>query len=558
MRVFQIVLWLFCTACQLTAAPTPAATVHIPMRDGLELTADLFYPAGSVITNEYPCILIRLPGGRKAESWLHLAELAQHGYVVAIQDTRSALDPEGKTMPYVSDGWGVHQDGLDTVNWLASSSFTNGVIGTLGFSAGGVTQLMMAPTAPPALKCQYIGQAAGSPYHHAIFAGGQFQKNQVETWLSYYAPHSSVIESVKQQPFYNQFWQFVDSVSMSHQVEVPAVHYGGWYDPFLQGTIDAFVARQQYGKEGAKGCQKLLIGPWTHAWPLDMTLGEYPIPENGRHAPLDISARRWFDHYLKGIENHIAEVPEVTYYVMGPVDGSPSSGNIWRHSDVWPVPAVEVPFYLTADKALADKIQSKDDVVQFVCDPSNPVPSIGGRNLFLPSGPRDMRSIEARSDVLVFTTKPFEEDTEVTGNLLVKLFFTSNVPDADISVRMSDVYPDGKSLLVAEGIVRTGVIPARAVAKNTPKEVAIDLWSTSLVIAKGHAIRISISGSDYPHFEKNLHGALPGDPPVIAKNTIHLGPDYPSRLILPVVRKGNTWLTAPQPEDQAGASETEL
>jgi len=539
-----MILLLVAGLCQLHAAshPNPSTTVHIPMRDGTELTADLYYPSESIITNEYPCILVRLPAGRKAASWLPLTHLSQHGYVVALQDTRSALDEEGKTFPYFSDGWDEQQDGLDTINWLASSSFTNGKIGTAGYSACGMTQLMLAPTAPPALKCQYVGQAGGSLYHHAIFIGGQLQKNQVETWLGLYASDPSVIKHVLSQPIYNDFWQKVDAVSQSHLVNTPAVHYGGWFDPFLEGTIETYAARQTNGCEGCRQAQKLLIGPWTHFWPLDYPLGEYPVPENGKAPPIDISATRWFDFYLKDAPNGAADLPTVTYYVMGPADGSPSSGNVWRHSDSWPVPAINTTLFLTADNKLHGQKSTNEKVFAYVSDPENPVPTLGGRNLFIPSGPIDQRPIENRKDVIVFTGDPLQDDVEVTGKIIAKLFFAADTPDTDIAVRLTDVYPDGKSLLVAEGYVRTGIIHKDKDFKN-PQEVSIDLWSTSQVFAKGHSIRVSIAGSNYPRYEKNIHN---DSSPANCK--VSVGGAYPSCVVLPTVRRGKQWLVTPQPE----------
>lgn len=534
---FLVLLWVLLFSFELAANEKieHSATVHIPMCDGTELTADLYYPPGADISNEFPCILLRLPGGRKAVPWIQLASLAKEGYVVAIQDTRSALDKEGKTVPYFSDGWDVHQDGFDTVNWLAASSFTNGKIGTIGFSAAGITQILLAPTAPPALKCQYIGQAPASLYHHAIYPGGRFQKNQVEIWFSYYAPHPSVLEVVKFHSIYNDFWQRVDSLLLSHQIEVPALHYGGWFDPFLQGTIDAFTARQLEGGKGAKGNQKLLIGPWNHYWPQDLSLGDFQVPENGRQAPMDVSAKRWFDYYLKGIENDVTEIPPVTYFVMGPFDGQPSTGNVWRHADNWPIPAVEIPLYLTADSGLSEKLGDEESSFPYESDPENPVATIGGRNLFLPSGPKDQHAKEEREDVLVFTTAPLEEDLEVTGRLVLKLYLESNVADIDVAACLTDVYPDGRSILIAEGLASLGVFDQQ---KGLRQEMIVDLWSTSLVFAKGHSIRISIAGSNYPKYEKNAQkvSAKSGD------CRIFVGKKTPSCLLLPVVRKGTSWL----------------
>jgi predicted acyl esterase len=542
MRAFKVLLYscFLSFSLNVNAKLEPSVIVHVPMRDGLELTTDLYYPAGSSITDDYPCILLRLPGGRKAEPWVHLSEMANEGYVVAIQDTRSALDKDGKTLPFFSDGWEVHQDGYDTVNWLAASSFTNGKIGTLGYSAAGITQLLLAPTAPSALKCQYIGQAPSSLYHHVIYPGGNFQKHAVELWFGYYAPHPSVLETVKTNSTFNELWKTVDALPHADKVEVPSLHFGGWFDPFIQGTIDGFNARQSKGAEGAKGKQKLLIGPWNHYWPHDLSMGDYKVPVNGQTPPLDLSSKRWFDYYLKDEKNDVSETPPVTYFVMGSFDGSSSSGNVWRHTDVWPVPAVETPFYLTGERMLSEKLGTKDVSFDHRHDPENPVLTIGGRNLFLPSGPKDQRPNEEREDVLVFTTAPLEEDLEVTGRLLVKLFLETKVPSVDVAVHLTDVYPDGKSLLVAEGTSHWEVAD---VQKSKPQEVVVDLWSTSFVFAKGHSIRISIAGSNYPRFENNSYKITTG----AEGCKLLCGKNTPSCVLLPIVRKGTNWLAGEKP-----------
>ncbi|MEC7840267.1 MAG: CocE/NonD family hydrolase [Chlamydiota bacterium] len=521
----------------------PDFTVMIPMRDGTELPTDLYFPDGN--TNNLPCILMRCPAGRKAFPWRNYAKLAKYGYIVAIQDTRSALDSEGKTIPYWADGWGQEKDGFDTIEWLAKSDFTDGNVGTIGFSAVGITQQMLAPTAPPSLKCQYIGVAAGSIYHHAAFPGGQLLKNQVEGWLGYYAKDPSVYNYLCNQPHYNDFWSSFDTISMAHEVTSPAIHYGGWFDIFIQGSLDSFVARQTKGKEGARGKQKLIIGPWTHHWPDTISLGDFKVPENAREMPAAFSPKRWFDHYLKGIENRVDELPAVTYYVMGPFDGSPSSGNVWRTANHWPVPSVKQSIFLTEDYSLSSKQTSKRDVeFSYEYDPDNPVPTIGGRNLFIESGPKDQRKIEERDDVLVFTSQAVEEDVEITGHILGKLYFSSDSSDTDVVMRFSDVYPDGKSILIADSIFRTGLLyhghhEAIEHDSKVPVEVNLDFWSTSIVIAKGHKLRVTVSSSNYPRFERSSnHGGVTklSIKPITAHNKLHVGSKYPSRIILPVVR----------------------
>ncbi len=515
----------------------PHITVEIPVRDGVKLPTDIYLPSENA--RGLPCILVRAPNGRKSH-WALYAPLAKEGYAVAIQDTRSCLDPEGKSMPYMTDGWGQLQDGYDTVQWLATSPYTNGKIGTVGISAQGITQLLMAPSNPPNLVCQHVGVAAASIYDQALYAGGQLRKQQVEGWLGYYAPHPSVLQFVMVQHTYNDFWKEYDTAKAADRVHVPAVHHGGWYDTFLQGTIDAFVSRQEHGGEGARGRQKMIIGPWTHWWPDSLALGDFIIPDLGQHPPVDYSPKRWFDYHLKGIENGIDDIPTVTYYVMGPFDGSPSSGNVWRIADTWPPKAKATPFFLAESGKLLESLPDTGKVA-FQYDPANPTPTLGGRNLFLKAGPCDQRPIEGRSDVVVFSTEPLTKDVEVTGHVRAQILFASEQQDTDVVVRLSDVYPDGRSILIVDGIRRLGdVVPHDfAVGKTQgPRQIDVDLWSTSIVFAKGHRIRISISSSNYPRYDKNPNvprEMVGAEAPQVANNSVYFGGVHGSRIILPIV-----------------------
>lgn len=534
---FVFTVFTFQSICGESLAPS--LTIEVPMRDGLMLPTDIYLPP---TPGKAPGILLRVPAGRKAMPWVEYANFSRHGYVVAIQDTRSVIDPDGKTFPYLTDGWGKLQDGYDAVEWLANSEYTNGKVGTLGFSAAGITQLLLAPAAPPSLKCQYIGIAPASLYHHVVYPGGQVCKNQVEGWLGMYAKDSGVLGVVVNNPLYNPFWASLNTMSVAHKVQAPGLHYTGWFDPFVQGTIDAFVTRQDQGGPGALGNQKLLVGPWSHYYPLVMKLGDFNVPSQGLAPPHDTSAESWFDYYLRGNPNGVSELPNVIYYVMGPFDGSPSSGNVWRTSNVWPVPADNRSLYLTCDNTLQETNPTREKGLAYSYDPQDPIHTVGGRNLFLESGPKDQRPLEARKDVLVFTSDPLSDDLEVTGQVVSKLFFSSDQPDTDVVVRLTDVYPDGRSILIAEGIHRTGPkhCTEREHKLNSPHEIEVDLWSTSIVFAKDHKIRISISSSNFPRHEKNANVGLTGSHSgnyAVANNCFYLGGKYPSRLILPVVKR---------------------
>lgn len=533
MSAFRIFLGFFIVLFQSFSVvwaeegfPKPDTTIMLPMRDGTKLPTDLYLPAAD--DEKFPCLLIRSPTGRNTSSIQASISLAKFGYAIAVQETRSSLDRDGKTLPYYSDGWGEEKDGYDTVEWLANSQFTNGKIGTIGNSALGITQLMLAPSAPPSLKAQYIVVAPASLYHHAIYPGGQVCKNQVEGWLGLHAKDPSVMSFLRNQPTYNSFWMNFDTVPVASSIKVPAIIMGGWYDTFIQGTIDSFLARQNHGGVGAKGRQKLIIGPWFHMWPSTMKLGDFEVPLAGRTPPVDISPKRWFDFYLKGVQNGTDDIPAVMYYVMGPFDGTSSSGNVWRQTDVWPVPAKLTSYYLAASQKLTTEWIGLDKAHTFdyAYNASDPVPTIGGSNLFLESGPKDQSSIEKRADVLVFTSEPLKHDLEVTGKLLAKLYVSSDLSQVDVAVRLTDVYPDGRSILLTDGL-RHSSIEANA----KPQEIEVDLLSTSVVFAKGHCIRISVSASNYPRFDK---------PEVadgkIIKCQLHTGGACRSQLLLPVVK----------------------
>lgn len=534
---FRHLLFLFLfIGAVLDASATPDYSLMVPMRDGTHLPTDVYLPKNH--QGPSPLILIRSPAGPQAASAIMHTYLTGFGYVVAIQTTRSALDLEGKTLPYLADGWIYQQDGYDTVEWLAKNPVCNGKVGTVGSSALGITQLLMAPTAPPSLVCQYIGVAASSLYHQGIYPGGQLLKNQVEGWLGYYAKDSGVFAFVANQPFMNEFWESLDTRTMAHHVNVPGLHQGGWYDTFIKGTLESFTSRQENGAEGAKGTQKLLIGPWDHYWPKETAYGDFKVPQQGKEIPFPITTLDWFNHHMKGESSGIENLPSVMYYVMGTFDGSPSSGNIWRTASEWPVKSKPLHLYLTKDQELALAPGVSRDLISYKADSGNPVPTIGGRNLFLASGPKDQQTIESRDDVIVFTSAPLDEDLEVTGEILAKITLESDHPDADVALRLTDVYPDGRSILIADGLTRTAHLNSR--------QVEIDLWSTSIVFAKGHRIRLSIAGSNYPKYEVNKLVGLTGTNTAenkIAMNTIDVGGESPSVLILPVVRKGNTWLT---------------
>lgn len=521
---------------QVDGVETPDVSIEIPMRDGCQLPTDIYL--SDQIEQPGPCVLYRSPKGKFAPEE-EITALKKAGISVAVQESRQGI--EGQSfLPYETDAWGQLQDGYDAVEWLSKSEYTNGKIGTAGASAMGMRQLLLAPTAPPSLKCQYVHIASPSLYHNTVFAGGQFRKNQVEGWLGTYWKDPRLIAYIKTLYEYSDFWKSYNVLEVTDRIKAPVVHAGGWYDIFLQGTIDAYENIQSHGAVGARGKQKLVIGPWTHDRHSKVDFGDFQLPENARTFPESYSEVRWFEHHLLGKDHGFDHLPSVTYYVMGSMDGSAKSGNRWKSASSWPVPSKDYQLYLTDNQTLSRRCVSKNTTgIRFTYDPENPVPTIGGKNLFLAAGPKDQSSIEQRDDVVVFTSQPLKKEQEFTGRVKATIFVSSDQVDTDVSVRLTDVYPDGRSILICEGHRRLMTVPEWKAdpTRTNPVEVEVDLWSTSMVVGKGHRLRVAITSSNYPAYDinKNIFATDQGAHKV-AQNCIAIGKQYPSRVTLPLVQ----------------------
>ncbi len=540
------------TACIAAASPDdpqPTRTVMIPMRDGSALATDIYLPAPDA---RLPLILIQTPYGRRnyAREWG--ARAAAWGYGVAIQDMRGRGDSQGEPRPFMDCGWGDRRDGYDTVEWLARQEFCNGKVGTIGASAMGIAQTMMAPSAPPHLVCQYIQVGAASLYHHAAYHGGVLRKALVEGWLRDTRYPEQNLEEILAHPTYDAYWAAMDSVREAARIQTPAIHYGGWFDIFSQGTLEAFLSRQQSGGPTARGKQKLIMGPWLHGGPGAVKFGDFLLPANARRDPPQASAKNWFDFHLKGIANGADQIPTVSYYVMGPFDGS-GPGNFWRTADSWPPAYTTASLYLKAGGLLSfDAPDIELAMAGFTHDPANPVPTIGGANMNtaaipISCGPMDQRPLETRKDVLVFTSDPLDAPLEVTGRIWATLWVASDRADTDFAVRLCDVYPDGRSILITDGIqrcaLRAGLDRVLPLRPHRPARVRVDLGSTSMIFAAGHRIRVLISSSNYPRFAVNPNTGFStlGEEMVLkAANTVFLDKSRPSCLLLPIPKSNQT------------------
>ena len=526
---------IFGSACaDQPALPPPDRIIEIPMRDGTKLPANVYLPH-DVKATKFPCVLIRHPLGKDALDLLWLP-LVDGGYALVIQSTRSCCDETGKEIPYLTDGWSdehLPADGYDTVQWLASADFCEGSVSTIGASATGITQFLLAPASPPNLSCQFIEMAPPSMYQYAVYPGGQFRKEQVEGWLRVHKRHPSVTEWLKGKSRYDSFWSRFNAIEYADQIRVPQLHVGGWYDIFLQGTIDAFFAAQQHSQPETRQKHKLILGPWGHRWRYSGKLGEFQLAPEQLAPPTNITYRLWLDHHARGIKNDVAKAPIVQYYVMGPFDGSPSKGNCWRTADSWPPPGAEYHrFFLSPEGGLSSK-ECDGKALSLSFDAKDPVPTLGGRNLFMPDGPRDITSLLERKDVAFFQTEVLSEDTEVTGRLWANLYLADVETSRDVCLRIVDVWPTGEHYLIAEGVSHISPYRANESTKD-PRLVIVDLWSTSMVFAKGHKVGVLVSASNYPAYDLGFNA----DEGKGTAFSVYFSKKCPSSLALPLMKTG--------------------
>ncbi len=527
---------LIAVAVILIASATAVAlsidTVMVPMRDGTRLSTSVAVPSGD---GPWPAILIRTPYGKQGMAGA-AAMAVQNGYASVVQDFRGRFDSEGVDyMVFVHGGWGENQDGYDTVEWIASQKWSNGKVGAFGISGPGIALNMMAPSRPPHLKCMFVSVAFSSMYHQATYQGGAFRKALIENWLNGNKFHPRNLEIIREHPDYDDFWRGINPEEVMHRVNVPVMYVGGWYDIFSAGTINSFGIVQHKGDAGARGKCRLVMEAYGHG-----SSNELSFPNAG--SPATANAFKWFDAWLKNDGKGADKIPTVHYYVMGDPDDKSSPGNQWRTAEDWPIRAKPRPFYFHAAGTLGRKPEPKRNAsLSYEYDPKNPVPTIGGANLTISKGPRDQRPIGQRDDALVFTSEKLDEHLEITGSVKVKLWACSSATDTDFTAKLSDVYPDGRDMLVLDGIIRArhrdSMETSELMKPRKIYEFEIDLWSTSLVFSPGHRIRVAISSSNAPRFEPNPNTGKPSgadDETIVATNRIYLDSKRPSHILLPV------------------------
>ncbi|MFX0046935.1 MAG: CocE/NonD family hydrolase [Candidatus Hermodarchaeota archaeon] len=525
-------------------------TFMVTMQDGIKLATDVYFAPGSFGAPR-PVILIRTPYGKSG--WaddLYSPIYLNQDYHLVIQDLRGTHASEGGNnfLLFVNS----YKDGVDTIDWILDQSWCNGKIASAGVSALCLNQYYYAGMGPDRLLAQSLWFGTPEMFDHAIFQGS-YHKSSVETWVKSTSPTNweYQIDTLfsktipKNEILYNSTSLSIPIGPHYSNVSVYAIHVGGWYDHFLQGTIDGYIGYDDYGATRAQGHQKLVMGPWIHGSIYGGKQGEliYPINSNGFDLLLDWEMEI-FDEALLGIPADWTGA-RVAYYLMGDVYTHSDNWNYWRYAYDWPLDHVDDIWYLTANGGLSNSSAGLvNSNFTYLYDPRYPVPNLGGQNQpFDLAGPMDQSSIENRSDVLIFETPVLAETVETVGRIWGNLFVSSNCTDTDFTIKLTDVYPDGKSMLVTDGSItvryRYNYTSEVFMSgnQNDIYELLIDCWSTAYSFAPGHKIRVAISSSNYPRFAKNPNTGAPLARDYlnfnIANNTLLVGPLYNSSIVLP-------------------------
>ena len=551
--------------------------VEAKMRDGVTLRADIYRPKPD---GKFPVLLVRTPYDKTNEMNFGLRG-AERGYVVIAQDVRGRFTSEGDFYTFANES----SDGYDTVEWAATLPYSNGKVGMFGGSYVGATQYLAAIAKPPHLAgiCPTV---TASNYHDGwTYQGGAFEQWFNESWstglamntmrrraemngnalggsktlpLNDYevlaAPSAAGIAPYFKDwlahPDYDAYWKRWSIEDHYADVQVPVFSFGAWYDIFLGGTLRNYVRlKKEAGSEASRRGQRLMVYVGGHAG--GSASRRVGAVDFGEKLPIDEDELilRWYDSLFKGQANGVENEKPVKIFVMGK--------NEWRDEADWPLPrAKSARYYLHASGTGANSLSStgtlsaappgEEKADQYIYDPSDPAPTIGGPLCCgaLPTGigPQDQRPAESRSDVLVFTTPALDKDFEVTGPVTLDLYVSTSAVDTDFTGMLIDVWPNGFAQNLTSGILRLRYRNSQEKPElANPGEVyhvAVDLWATSNVFLAGHKLRLEVSSSNFPRFDRNLNtGELQSRAAgmVKATNVIYHDKARPSALVLPVV-----------------------
>jgi len=532
--------------------------VAVVTSDGVRLRSDVFLPKGAA---RIPTILVRVPLDKTTTNTAFATTVgrlwAERGYAVVIQGTRGHYGSGGRAVPFLDE----RADGIETLRWIERQPWYDGRIGMWGGSYFGYTQWVVADQVEPGPAALFI-QLCSTDLHRMFYPGGAFSLETALYWAlrsrgdrddppsvamleraaAGFPLRAAADRAVEDVPVFNvwvdhperdAYWAAVDGESRPERLRAPVLLMAGWYDPFLPTQLEDFVRIRAGAPRHVAEASRLIVGPWAHAE--TVTLPAHGTPRNYRLESLAPSLP-WFDRHLRPSAPRAGNDQAVTLYVMG--------DNVWRDEAEWPLArARATPYYLRsggrANGAGGDGVlapapaTSAEPPDRYLYDPRDPVPSAGGAMLGPRAGIASQRAVERRDDVLVYTSATLAADVEVTGPVTLVLYVSTAAAHTDFTGKLVDVHPDGSPYNVSDGIVRRAYAP-----RSGPTEIRLELWPTSMVFKRGHRIRLEVSSSNYPRFDRNPNTGRPiatETEPVAAHQAIHHGGDTPSRLILPIV-----------------------
>ena len=556
--------------------------VPVPMRDRTILRADVYRPKAE---GRYPVLVERVAYELVARCTGNAEYYVPHGYVVVGQNVRGAFASEGVFNPLRDDGWGANRDGYDTIEWAGTQPWSNGKVGTLDGSYSGFTQYMVVPTRPPHLTSLFVREGGGDLYRDWVFRGGANQLSfhrrwsmstplshlkhetappgteatrdrlerateELESWyrhlpLKRFPPLEGIADwyfEDLEHPEDGPYWWAASLTTKFGEVETPMLHFGAWFDVFLDGTLRCFRGIQAKGRtEACRRAQRLIVGPWVHG-PGNAANRETGELDFGPEAAFDMHAYRlrWYDYWLRGIENGVMDEPPVQAFLMGE--------NRWVHLETWPPKAASYrPIYFREGTGRSEASLNNGGLAfeapgeaerpdSFAYDPEDPTPSV---IIYPELGPKDHRAVEGR--LLTYTSEALTEDLTVMGPVKAVLYGLSSAPDTDWVVRLCDVWPDGRSMSVCDGILRARYrnSPERSelMAPGRIYRFDVDMWNTAQTFKAGHRLRIEVTSSDFPRYDRNLNtGGTFGEEVQgqVAVNTVFHDAMRPSHVVLPV------------------------
>ncbi|MCE9531435.1 MAG: CocE/NonD family hydrolase [Planctomycetes bacterium] len=512
------------------------------MRDGKRLSAFVYFPEGK---GPWPVIFEQRYADARGDSTRKAAaKVAESGFVNAIVNFRGAQQSEGTWVGYRALAWGDLKDGYDTCEWFAKQEWSTSKVGTYGSSQGGFAQNFLAVTRPPHLVCQYMIDTGLSLYQEGYRIGGTTRPERFKTMDKVCREpldNRKLLEEWFQHPTYDDYWKAEDCSLHFEKMNVPCFTIGSWFDFMNQGSIASFIGRQHQGGPESRGKQQLIIGPWLHGRSnKGSKINELTYPANATWPEYEHMVK-WFSHWLKGEKNGIEKDPAVRYYVMGAVGEKDAPSNVWVSATDWPPKNTPTPFYVHAEGKLNGTAPDlAKSTTSYRSDPLMPMKIPAGGF----PGAKDARPFEQQAEVKTFTSEVLEKPTVWTGRVRAELYVSSTAKDTDFIVRISDVYPDGRSMLIVDYILRAryreGFEKEVMLEPGKVAKLTYDIGWLSQVFNKGHRIRVTIASTGAPFYEPNpqtgkpLTIEFPADA-TAATNTIHHEKAHPSRIIAPVV-----------------------